>query len=452
MEADEPVTPVDSPNVSPVRKAGKPHMLRPLPQTAEQIRKAAVLDSINDRRFQAGLPPLMDPTNQRPTLALPRGAASRPATADLDTAVPPQDERQLMNQTMPLAGALEPELEPEPEPEPHESSDYGTLDMSGAHKKSPPPPPQPDGKADLALLRNAVKAVSAVSQVDSASTFLTWSDRPGPACAFALPEPEPEPEPQKPERTPHWLWKFRTFPEASPMSLSDVPEDLLLRVLSCLPGHALGRLCRVNSSLRTLLGGHEGQELWRTLQRRGDRLPLSPAHLGRLVAGDGGAKRVPDWRDAFIASLRIDDNWKAGRLERHVRHGHHGLVSAVALAGELTLTASNDSTLRVFAGDDTPRDNMIRGGENGCVAIDTRTDHQVRRGAKSASINCMRVLGNAGPGSGSLATSHTSTQPADQPSHARGLCMQRVEAFEAGVPQPTGCFSAGTSGPAARLW
>ena len=119
MEADEPVTPVDSPNVSPVRKAGKPRMLRPLapPQTAVQIRKAAVLDSINDRRFQAGLPPLMDPTNQRPTLALPRAAASRPATADLDTAVPPQDERQLMNQTMPLAGALEPELEPEPEPE-----------------------------------------------------------------------------------------------------------------------------------------------------------------------------------------------------------------------------------------------------------------------------------------------------------------------------------------------
>ena len=87
--------------------------------------------------------------------------------------------------------------------------------------------------------------------------------------------------------------------------------------------------------------------LWKAMQHRGARIPHSPAHLGRTHTDPAtGAKRAPTWRDAFVASTRIDDNWKAGRLEREVRHGHHGLVSSVSMVGNLTITASNDGTMR----------------------------------------------------------------------------------------------------------
>ena len=87
--------------------------------------------------------------------------------------------------------------------------------------------------------------------------------------------------------------------------------------------------------------------LWKAIQHRGARVPHSPAHLGRTFKDPvTGVKRTPTWRDAFVASIRIDDNWKAGRLEREVRHGHHGLVSNVSIVGKLTLTSSNDGTMR----------------------------------------------------------------------------------------------------------
>ena len=41
---------------------------------------------------------------------------------------------------------------------------------------------------------------------------------------------------------------------------------------------------------------------------------------------------------------------------------------------------------------------MVRGGEAGCVAIDTRSDHLVPRGAKGKSILCMRTVGTVEPG------------------------------------------------------
>jgi hypothetical protein len=41
---------------------------------------------------------------------------------------------------------------------------------------------------------------------------------------------------------------------------------------------------------------------------------------------------------------------------------------------------------------------MVRGGEAGCVAIDTRADHMVPRGAQGKSILCMRTVGAVEPG------------------------------------------------------
>jgi len=78
--------------------------------------------------------------------------------------------------------------------------------------------------------------------------------------------------------------------------------------------------------------------LWKQVQRRGARLPYSPAKLGKRIIVSGAKPRVPTWRDAFVASMKVDNNWKAGRLEREVRHGHHGLVSSVSIVGNLTVS------------------------------------------------------------------------------------------------------------------
>lgn len=70
------------------------------------------------------------------------------------------------------------------------------------------------------------------------------------------------------------------------------------------------------------------------------------------------------------------------------------------MIGKMTLTASNDGTMRAFlpaAGNDRAA-SMVRGGEHGCVAIDTTTDQLVPRGAKAQSILCMRTVGDIEPG------------------------------------------------------
>ena len=130
--------------------------------------------------------------------------------------------------------------------------------------------------------------------------------------------------------------------------MNDIEDDLLIDILAFLPGRQLGRVGRTCRAWRQLMLDPLANELlWKTIQQRGARTPHSPAHLGRLYKDPvTGAQRSPTWRDAFVASTRIDDNWKAGRLQREVRHGHHGLVSNVSMVGKLTITSSFVGTMR----------------------------------------------------------------------------------------------------------
>lgn len=213
-------------------------------EALKEKRRVAVEEAVNERRFDAGLPPLIDrriPKPERPTSARPKtaGAIARPTTV---------------------------------------------------------------AKAAAAALVNTPLAAAVTG------------------CPYDLPEPEPEPE-APPKPVGHWLWKFRKFPERSPLRISDVEDDILLDILGSLAGRQLGRVGRTCRAWRDLMLDPLANEmLWKHVQLGsglhgaipggGARLPHSPT--AQSHASRPGATRTLRLRKSTTTGKRGGSSVRSG--------------------------------------------------------------------------------------------------------------------------------------------